>query len=144
MIHVKKQNSILLKYPSPTTLLSLPEATALLNLSVYHSQAYLYSFIAYVCICKQYPTSLSTLTFIFNTLPRLLKVTNDLGASKFKGYFHVLILPVLTAVLQSYFLLHSFLYFYSLVFLIPSNRPNLTSFAPPLPSLKMLVCPMAP
>lgn len=32
---------------------SLPEATALLNLSVYYSQTYLYSFITYVCIPKE-------------------------------------------------------------------------------------------
>ena len=134
----------MLKYPCPIILLSLPEAAALLNLSVYHSEAYFYSFIAYVCIPKQYPTCLSSLTFILSASPRLLEVTNDLDAGKYKGYFQVLILPVLTAALQSYLLRHSFCLLLP-GFPHPFKPPSSHSFAlPPLPSLKMLACSVAP
>lgn len=84
----------MLKYPSSITLLFLPGATALLNLSVY-----LFPSIFILLLHRYVPLNnmphLSSLALILNTSPKLLKVTNDLGASKFKEYFYLLILAAL-------------------------------------------------
>lgn len=93
----------------------------------------------YVCIPKQYPTCLSSQTFILSASPRLLEVTNDLDAGKYKGYFQVLILPVLTAALQSYLLRHSFFCLLLPGFPHPFKPPSSHSFD--LPPLPFLLCP---